>query len=139
MRRNRTNRILAATLGVGLLLLIPASVSAGSRAGTWLGSTSQDQNVRFKVADDQSLHSFKITVTVHGAACDIDIALVAKGLETPVKHDSFSVTAHEGSSTVVVNGTFSSLRHATGTARMVENNGECGDGTGHADWKATRQ
>jgi hypothetical protein len=126
-------------LAIGLLLVVPASVSAGSRAGVWRGSTSESENVRFKIGDDQRIRSFTITVTVHGATCDIGVALVAKGLDTPVKNDSFRVTAHEGSSTVVAKGTFTSLRRATGTARVVENGGDCGDGTGHADWKAALQ
>lgn len=130
--------MLAATLAIGLVLLAPVSVAAGSRTGIWRGSTTQGKNVRFKVGADQRIHSFKITVTVQGTTCDIDVALLAKGIDTQIKQDdSFRITANQGSSTVVVNGTFTTLRRASGTARMTETNGECGDGTSHVDWKAT--
>jgi hypothetical protein len=139
VRSRRAHSTLAATLAIGLVLLAPVPVAAGSRTGTWRGTTSQGKNVRFKVGADQRIHFLKIVVTVQGTACDIDIALLAKGIDTQIKQDgSFRVSADQGSSSVVVNGTFTTLRRATGTARMTETNGGCGDGTAHVDWKATR-
>lgn len=132
-------RKIIASLAAGTLLALvpmPEAVAVSHR-GRWVGETSQERLIKFRVNGSEQITYLKVVIEVPGMFGCV-VTWESRNIKAQIRSDGrFVVKGKDGLDTVVVKGEFISRRRAAGTAK-TSLIGEC-IGDKKVRWTARRR